>query len=136
MKTVLFAAALIVSTMASANTQLQKGDLSTYQARVTLGPVGTRMPKNCPINALCESQGFATLVINLAGCVDRVAEVASNITADADGKMQINVSATVIATEQSRNTRCIVAPTKAVEIALPAFSASAEQVKLNDLSGK
>ncbi len=114
---------------------LRAGDLKLYQAKVTLGGVGTRMPK-CPPNAMCEPQAFASLIVHLGGCIDRVGQSSANVTLAEDGKYYINVSATAVANKGSQSARCIVAPTERIEVALPGWQMSESEVILNDLSAK
>ena len=133
------AALMLVSTnIYAANPKLQKGDLSVYPAKVELegiSPSGSP----CPKGAMCiaSSSPIATLKISLAGCADRVASVSYNLTAGANGKTIINVSAVAVATKQSTSARCIAAPTEYATAMLNSdSSANPADYSVNDLSGK
>jgi hypothetical protein len=135
----IFAALMMCSAVAMASEEaassLRAGDLRIYKAKVSLGGVGMRMPK-CPPNAMCEPQAFASLVVHLGGCLDRLGQSSANVTLAEDGKYYVNVSATGIATKRSQSVRCIAAPTAQIQVDLPGFMMTDKEVILNDLSGR
>lgn len=134
MKTLLSAIVILSSTVAmSAATPISKDDTAVYPAQVTLGAVRITTPK-CPINAMCAPNAVAQVTIKLAGCLDRVVSVSSNVTESKDGKAQLNISAIAVKNKKSATVKCFAPPMESREILIQGGTFAAPETVLNDLN--
>lgn len=110
MKSLLALTVLVLSTVASATTQLPKDSIALTilpEGKVT---VETYMP-NCPKPAMCEPAAILKITFTLQGCMDKLGPVTIKETGvTADGKMKFVVTAYNINNEASKYTKCVRAP--------------------------
>ncbi len=136
MKTILAAIVLLTSTIAMSATSsaLQKDDTGIYPASVRLGKVYLTTP-NCPPNAMCAPMVYADVTIRLAGCLDRVGTVSSNVDLSEDrSKARLNISVIAVKNKKSSAVKCIAAPMKIEKILIIGGTFAAPEVELNDLN--
>ena len=110
MKSLLALTVFVLSTVASATTQLPKDSIGLTILAEGQVSVESFMP-NCPKPAMCDPAAILTIKFTLQGCMDKLGPVTiTETTATTDGKRKFIVTAYNINNEASKYTKCVRAP--------------------------